>query len=335
MPYPATLSSAIYSYNYYQQDILLYSILECLPKAVCVIPIVKNGSSTVDEEIVTAVMAAIKLGWIVARGVGASSIAWTPGNELVVKYGAIMPLQMLDQPEYYHIFGTPVPYSKSFGLPCINEHVLERICAYREMLKYVAGRIKNSYNLMLAIAGELATDLAQSTREEIDRRYEQSRVLQAPEGSSLHAHSVTLADTDKVSQPFKEAIAIEANLPSWLLFKDMENLATTQFQLEGKAMYLQSEFESVVKPAIIGIFKLKGMDVKVATPSFRDELHISSVAASNADVSYKKASAASTRSTTDLAKQQFEIDKNAPTPKPTASVKTAKELPSPNQGRKL
>lgn len=291
----------------------MHSILECLPKAVCRLPIVTEGRKTVDVKLVTAVLDAIKLAWTVARGVGAATIEWRDA-ELLIKFGCI---HSIDNVPCYHIFGQAVPWSKNFGLPCINDEVIDRICAYRLTLKYVQGRIQNSYNLMQTIAGELSQDMAQVTREEIDRRYEKSRVLQAPEGSTMHGHSVTLADTDKVMVPFKESIAIEANIPPWLLFHD---LGGSQYILEEKARYLQDSFEAIAKPAIIGTFALQGMSVQVETPSYRDALYEESVKNMQSDTKYKDSSTADSYNTIDLSQKEF--DRGAP-------------APAKNKGRKL
>ena len=305
MSFSLSSDSQAFAYNYYRQDLLMHSILECLPKAVCRLPIVTQNRKAVEVELVTAVLDAIKLAWTVARGTGAATIEWTNG-ELIIKFGCV---HSIDGVPCYHILGQPVPWTKNFGLPCINEEVIDRICAYRLTLKYVQGRIQNSYNLMQAIAGELAQDMAQSTREEIDRRYEKSRVLQAPEGSTMHGHSVTLADTDKVMIPFKEAIAIEANIPPWLLFHD---LGGSQYILEEKARYLQDSFEAIAKPAIIGVFALQGMEVRVITPTYRDSLYEASVLNMQSDTGYKDSSTADSYNTIDLSQKEFERGAAAP-----------------------
>lgn len=301
-----TLESQTYAYNYYRQDLLMHSVLDCLPRAVCRLPVVMVGRKVVDVRLVTAVMEAIKLAWTVARGIGAATIVWD-NEELLIKYGVI---HTLDDVPHYYMFGHQAEWSKNFGLPCINEEVLDRICTYRLILKYVQGRIKNSYNLMQTIAGELSQDMAQATREEIDRRFQESRILQAPEGSMLHGHSVALADTDKVMLPFKEAIAIEANLPPWLLFYD---LGGSQYILEEKARYLQDSFEATVRPAIIGLFALQDMDVRVITPTYRDSLYESTVLNMQSDTKYKDSSTADSYNTIELSQKEFDRGEAAPT----------------------
>lgn len=295
-----------------RQDGLIETVFDCLPKRLCRDTLVytKDGQA-IDERVVQAVMSAIRLGWIAARKTGSASVIWED-TTLKVRYGGMLrssrsARRQRDRAEGYvgyPLFGYQEFPQYNYGETIATVELFEAVCAYRQVLQYLAGRVKNSYARMMILAGELSVDMADLVREKIDQDFEKEHSIQAPEGSNLIGSQVSLTDLNTAMQPFRERIAHEAGLPIWLIFPD---LVSTKYELENRADYLRTEFDTHVKPAVIGVFDLMGSQVQVETPTFRDRFFEAEIVDKVADAEYKRSATDQNDNAVALSRKEFAL----------------------------
>lgn len=318
-----------------RQDGLIETVFDCLPKKLCRSAVVTANGKPIDERIVQSVMQAIRLGWTAARKVGVASIVYEE-ETLKVRYGGIVRngrrLAELPAIPGYSLFGYQEYPQHNYGETIATVELFEAVCAYRQVMQYLAGRIENSYSEMLITAGELAVDMADEVRAKIDREYRKKRRIQAPEGSNLIGNQVSLTDINSAMQPFRERIAHEAGIPIWMIFPDTVG---TKYELENRADYLQTEFDSYVKPAVVGVFDLMGYSVSVETPTFRDLFFAAEVYDKTQDGTYKKSAANQNDSAVVLSKKQFQLElAQMRQDKPEAKTATVPQAPKTRKGNR-
>jgi hypothetical protein len=316
-----------------RQDGIIETVIDCLPQRLCRSVAVSSEGEPIDPRVVQAVISAIRQTWIAARRVGTGSIFWD-GDDLIVRYGRSGSIGGEVQ-QIYKMYGYQEFPQRHYGETIVTRELHEAVCSYRFVMQYLQGRIKHSYAQMMVMAGELSVDLADDVRAKIDEEFQKTRSIQAPEGSALIGTQVALTDIHQVMKPFRERIAHEAGLPIWLVFPD--EAVGTAFELANRADYLFTEFDRWVKPAIVGVFQLRDLDVSVETPSFRDAMFDAEVQNQRADAEYKRSATDQNDNAVRLANEQFQLQlEQMQSGSLATDTKTAQvpEVPKPRKGRR-